>query len=104
MNQFTSAKFGGMRRLRALAGTVLMLCTAAAAQPAQQSEFVTIDFPGSIDSRAVGINPAGDIVGRYLDTSGHSHGFLLSDGRYQSIDFPGSIFTGLNGINPQGIL
>jgi hypothetical protein len=36
------------------------------------------------------INPQGDIVGFYIDGSGDTHGFLLSEGRFTSIDVPGA--------------
>jgi probable HAF family extracellular repeat protein len=39
-----------------------------------------IDFPGagSLNTIAYGINPQGDIVGTYLDSSFNNHGFLLT--------------------------
>jgi uncharacterized membrane protein len=39
--------------------------------------FVAIDYPGSVETRAFGINPRGDIVGMYGDALG-AHGFLLT--------------------------
>ena len=39
-------------------------------------EYVSIDFPGSISTRAIGINARGDIVGVYMDASRRLHGFL----------------------------
>ena len=40
--------------------------------------FTTIDFPGATVTQARGINPGGDIVGWYIDSSGKTHGFLRS--------------------------
>jgi hypothetical protein len=42
------------------------------------SNFVTIDFPGAVATRALGINSCGDIVGTYgSSAAGTGHGFLL---------------------------
>jgi uncharacterized membrane protein len=41
----------------------------------QKGEFSTIDFPGSSDSGAFGINDAGTIVGTY---DGFSRGFVAT--------------------------
>jgi hypothetical protein len=38
--------------------------------------FTTIDYPGAITTRAFGINPGGDVVGAYVDSSGYTHAFL----------------------------
>ncbi len=64
----------------------------------------TIDVPGAIATVATGIDPAGDIVGRYTEAVGASpdctvsgpqciHGFLYSHGRFTTLrvdDHPGS--------------
>ena len=39
--------------------------------------FTSLDFPDASFTSALGINPHGDIVGRYVDAGGVSHGFLL---------------------------
>src|SRR5438309_568068 len=52
-------------------------------------KFKQIDYPGSVQTEAFGINAAGDIVGRYLDTHGNNHGFLLSDGDFTTFDSAG---------------
>ena len=36
----------------------------------------TFDFPGAQHTRAFGINDSGEIVGEYVDSNGHTHGFL----------------------------
>ena len=63
-------------------------------------EFTSIDFPGASSTIAFGINPGGDIVGRY-DIAGVTHGFLLSRGEFTSIDFPGASLTQARTINPR---
>ena len=40
-----------------------------------QQKFTSIDVPGATFTDASGINPRGDIVGLYFDTSGNRHGF-----------------------------
>ena len=40
------------------------------------SEFISIDVPGAIDTRASGIDPRGQIVGRYTSPDGVIHGFF----------------------------
>ncbi len=65
--------------------------------------FTTIDPPGAVFSIAVEINDAGEIVGRYADSTGINHGFLFNNGSYTSFDVPGaSGFTDAVGINSKG--
>lgn len=66
-----------------------------------QGKFKQIDYPGSVQTEAFGINAAGDIVGRYEDTHGVQHGFLLRNGFFTSIDSPGPN-TYAWGINSRG--
>jgi probable HAF family extracellular repeat protein len=67
-----------------------------------QQKFTSIDVPGATFTDASGINPRGDIVGLYFDTSGNRHGFLLSNGTFTTIDVPVAIFTDPSAIDPQG--
>jgi hypothetical protein len=46
-------------------------------QTAQGLTFTTIDVPDSVATGASGINPSGQIVGIFFDSSG-GHGFLAS--------------------------
>lgn len=64
--------------------------------------FTTIDYPGAVATLAVGINAHCQIVGRYVDTSGNYHGYLLSDGNFTPIDIPGASATRPLGINLNG--
>ena len=44
------------------------------------SNFITIDFPGAVATRALGINSCGDIVGTNGSVAaGTGHGFLLGE-------------------------
>jgi len=64
--------------------------------------FVKIDFPDAVATIASGINARGDIVGRYDDVNGVTHGFLLRKGIFSSIDFPNASFTSARAINARG--
>ena len=65
-------------------------------------QFEQLDFPGSAQTEAFDINCAGDIVGRYQDTLGTQHGFLLRHGNFTSIDAPPGPDTFAFGINARG--
>jgi probable HAF family extracellular repeat protein len=54
--------------------------------------FTPIDVPGAFGTNAFGINPSGQIVGRYDDSTG-VHGFLYAEGVFTPIDVPGAFFT-----------
>lgn len=88
---------------------------------AQSFEYTLIDVPCSaqaptscpngvaVQTTPAGINPAGDIVGSYVDGVNRRHGFLKSGAEYFTIDVPGELVgvtgtlpTSANGINPQG--
>jgi len=66
-------------------------------------------MPGQVapQTSAKGINARGDIVGFYIDSAKHQHGFLLKDGQFASLDFNDSKVSSVrvtiaNGINPEG--
>ena len=65
--------------------------------------FTTVDFPDADFTNAVGINPAGEIVG-YYQSGGTFHGYFLSADGFTTIDPPGALSTGgaagVIGINP----
>jgi probable HAF family extracellular repeat protein len=64
--------------------------------------FTTIDAPGArFGTSAFDINDAGQIVGRFYDSTG-SHGFLYTGGSFTTIDLPGATGTGAIGINDAG--
>lgn len=79
-----------------------LVCVLLQAWPAFAQEFVTINFPGATSTGPETINDAGQIVGRYTDSEGVVHGFLLSAGVFTTIDYPGGIFTNAAGINNYG--
>lgn len=66
--------------------------------------FTDIDslLPSNVNSQAVGIDNAGDIVGFYMPTSTTSIGFLDVGGTISTLDPFGSTFTQALGINNLG--
>jgi len=83
--------------------TKAILCLAFSSSLfASDYRFISIDVPGSSFTAAAGINARGDIVGRYLDSDGLSHGFLMRNGMFSTIDFPNASFTAVRAINARG--
>lgn len=67
------------------------------------AEFISIDVPGATDTRGFGIDPLGQIVGRYTDSNLKIHGFFRArDGSVLTIDVPGAATTEASGITAQG--
>ena len=71
------------------------------AQAAASFTFTPIDVPGASQTLAFGINPSGQIVGFYSDSTGQ-HGFLYDRGVFTPIDVPGASQTLALGITPSG--
>ena len=63
--------------------------------------FETIDYPGALATRALGINAQGVVVGSFDDNNG-THGFVLDDGRFRVVDVAGSPSTQVKCINSRG--
>jgi hypothetical protein len=62
--------------------------------------FTRIEIAGATNTRVLGVNDAGDVVGDYQTSDGHIHGFLLHHtGALQKINQSGSIFTSAAGVN-----
>lgn len=110
------------RRSRAsMLGTVMLALAAAACSDATSPQadavpgthertgwaersltFTTVDVPGAIGTSVLGIGPGGDLVGRFVDAAGRTHGFLLDGDRLTVIDYPGAEYTEALGIGPGG--
>jgi probable HAF family extracellular repeat protein len=81
----------------------LLFCLIFSSLPfAGDYRFVRIDVPGATATFAQGINARGDIGGRYNDSEGSVHGFLLQHGVFSKVDFPHASFTAARAINAQG--
>jgi hypothetical protein len=64
-----------------------------------------IDPPGSVATVLFGVDNKNDVVGRYADAAGATHGlFFVPPDNFFTFDYPGSTFTSLNGINAQGFI
>jgi uncharacterized membrane protein len=87
-----------MKKLVLLAAVLLVSVTSAYAQ----FRFTSIDYPGAVETRAYSINDNGLVVGRYVDSGGIRHGFLLKHGLFTTIDVPGATWTWTFGINNSG--
>jgi len=87
-----------MKKFLLLAALLLVAVTSAYAR----FTFKSIDFPGAVATRALGINDKGWVVGSYTDSSGNRHGFLLKDRVFASIDAPGATYTSPRGVNNSG--
>jgi probable HAF family extracellular repeat protein len=85
-----------------LAGVALACFNLANVALAEDATFTTIDYPDAVATLAVGINDSGQIVGRYVDSAGIFHGYLLSDGNFTPIELPGASATRPLGINLDG--
>jgi uncharacterized membrane protein len=68
----------------------------------QPAEVVNVNFPGTLGTIVLGINPAGDLVGAYLDAANKTHGFLRRAGTITTIDVQGATLTSCRGINSKG--
>jgi probable HAF family extracellular repeat protein len=91
---------------RALLSAVLFLSilvsTFVVAQDASYT-FTTIDVPNSIGTATTGINDRGQIVGRFRDAAGETHGLLIDGAELTIIDVPGiRETTEANAINNRG--
>ncbi|HLJ26679.1 MAG TPA: hypothetical protein VKY85_08210 [Candidatus Angelobacter sp.] len=55
-------------------------------------------------TNVLGINDRGIVVGQFFDSNFNSHGFLFSDGSFQTIDFPGAASTFPVGLNNEAVI
>jgi probable HAF family extracellular repeat protein len=54
------------------------------------------------NTRAVGINDHGDVVGRYWNDGGTIYGFVYHDGKFETLSMPGAQIVRALGINNAG--
>jgi probable HAF family extracellular repeat protein len=88
-----------MRPVTQMTLSILVLSTAVLAA---DFRFSRIDVPNASATTALGVNARGDIVGRYNDHNGVTHGFLFHQGSFSTIDFPHASFTAPRAINARG--
>jgi len=81
---------------------VLSIIALAQAAKAENARFIKLDFPGAKSTYAYGINPAGDIVGAYVDSAGKERGFVFRNSVFTTIDIPDAGWTECYGITPEG--
>lgn len=68
----------------------------------ENGEFMEFVVPDSIQTSAWDMNPRGEIVGVYRDSSNRVHGFVRQGDRYLTVDVPGATITRVFGINAGG--
>lgn len=61
--------------------------------------FHDLNVPGAQNTRLVGINDHGDIVGRYWNDGGTVYCFVYHDGNFETLDLPGAEIVRITGIN-----
>jgi uncharacterized membrane protein len=86
-----------------LVNSALFLGASIAMSQPVQFDFRSFDVPGAASTFAFGINPQGEIVGRYA-SGAFNHGYLLNKGTVTTIDPPYGlgVFAAAQGINPEG--
>lgn len=68
------------------------------------SGFQTIKFPGASQTFVAGSNNFGTIVGDYIGSDNHFHGFKLKNGTFTKIHPNGAVDTFVNGVNDSGVI
>lgn len=68
------------------------------------NKFQSVAYPGAALTYLNDVNKYGTLVGQYLGTDGHFHGFRLSNGSFSSIHPPGATDTFVTGINDSGTI
>ena len=68
----------------------------------QNGKFQRIDFPGSSESEAWGVNDSGIIAGWYAISGGCVYGYALQNGNYVSFSYPGALGTFPTQVNASG--
>jgi hypothetical protein len=64
--------------------------------------FHDLNVPGAQNTRLVGINDHGDIVGRYWNDGGTINCFVYRNGNFETLDMPGAEIVRIFGINNAG--
>jgi uncharacterized membrane protein len=93
--------------LLGLIGTAIP--AAAATAPPVSLSYSSVDYPGATSTTIyganryqVGHNQYASFVGKYTDSAGNTHGFLLSGGNFTSLDDPNGFGTIAYGISNHG--
>jgi len=68
------------------------------------SGFQTIKFPGARQTFVAASNNFGTIVGDYIGSDNHFHGFRLKSGKFTTIHPNGAVDTFVNGVNDNGVI
>ena len=63
--------------------------------------YVIIDYPNSQWSALYGVSN-GKVIGTFLDSSGHYHGYTYDRGMFTTLEYPGAVNTYATGIDSGG--
>lgn len=63
-----------------------------------------VDYPGAVSTSLTGINMYGTLVGNWIDTTGHSHGFRLKNGTFTNINAAPNSDTYAQSISDTGVI
>ncbi len=102
----------GINAAGAIVGTYKDAANAQHGFLLRNGQFTTIDVPGAVATIATGINPQGQIVGRFTAPVGSAncsasgpqciHGFLYSQGTFQTLTYSGHPGSFAQRITPDG--
>lgn len=90
-----------MKRIISIFVLMFLLLYSLSSAALANYTFTTIEYPGAIETSALGINDFGTVVGSYIDSNGW-HGFLYNGVTYSSFDYPG--LHAATGINNSGTI
>ena len=65
----------------------------------RRGAFSAFEVPGSVQTAAWDVNPAGLVVGVYRDSAGAFHGFQYDERAFGRVDVPGATATRVFGVN-----
>ena len=104
IDEFASMNNGATPDLRRIAGLYTnMMANRIEGYVIDDGVFTPLLVPGSNQTAAWDVNPAGEVVGVYRDATGlQFHGFLLTADEYFALDVPGATATRAFGINARG--
>jgi hypothetical protein len=66
--------------------------------------FITLDYPGALETHPQSINDSGPVVGLYLTGGQQGNGFIYRSGQWATLNFPNSTSTSLIGISNAGMI
>lgn len=97
------ASGGGLMKKRLLIPVVMLFVMLFGVSAWADYEWTILDYPGSYATSAKGMNGS-NIVGYYVDASGHFQSFLYDGFAWTTLSYPGAINTYAEGISDSNIV